>query len=184
MLEDIELLTSAKNGDENAINQILSENKQLVVAIARKYYLLGGDRDDLIQEGMIGFFRAITSFDAGKNTSFKNYAIRLIERSIISAIRHANNCNNQLSSNSLPLFDSDDCIGDDCPENQILGEERYRELQNKIKTLLSDFEQTVTELYLKGYTYVDIANKLDKTPKSIDNALTRIKNKLKILKGE
>ena len=97
----MELLISAKNGNANAINQILIDNKSLVNQIARKYFLLGGDRDDVLQEGMIGLFNAINSYDEKKNDNFKNYASRVVEREIINAIRKENTRKNSVLNSSV-----------------------------------------------------------------------------------
>ena len=180
--EDFEILNLAKGGDPDAIDRLLAINKHYVVAVARKYYLIGGDKEDLIQEGMIGLFKAITSFDEGKNDNFVGYAITLIEREIISAIRRANTQGQQFLSESV-LLDSDDELTDNIsPESDLISQENTNELTNEIYSKLSSFEKQVVKLYLKGYNYIDIAKKLNRESKSIDNALSRIKKKLEFLK--
>ena len=99
--EEIELLQNAKNGNATAINKILTDNKPLVNQIARRYFLLGGDRDDVLQEGMIGLFNAINSFDFAKSDSFKNYASKVVEREIITAIRRENTSKNTALNTSF-----------------------------------------------------------------------------------
>lgn len=181
MIEDIEILKKAKNGDPLATDQILSDYKNIVIAIARRFYLMGGDRDDLIQEGMIGLFKAINSFDLDKNIPFKNYAGRLIEREMISAIRRENTNNNQVLDESLEIIDN---LSDEkSPEREYLSEENIQEFTKEMKKVLSPFEIKVVNLYLKGYTYIDIAKLLNKSNKSVDNALFRIKKKLTNLRG-
>jgi RNA polymerase sporulation-specific sigma factor len=180
--EDLELLHLARSGNNDATNELLVNHKHLVVAIARKYYLIGGDKDDLIQEGMIGLFKAISSFDEAKNNNFVGYATTLIEREIISAIRHANTHAQQVLSESV-LIDNDDELPDSAsPETDLISEENTIELTHEINEKLSAFERKVVEYYLKGYNYVDIAKLLNKPNKSIDNALSRIKKKLEFLK--
>lgn len=180
--EEIELLIRAKSGDKNATNEILSLKKNLVVTIARKYFLLGGDKEDVIQEGMIGLFKAISSFDESKYANFNGYAMRVIEHEIITAIRRANTGSQQFLTESVLL--DDDIL--DCenltPENTFISKESTAELTHEIYDKLSKFERTVVEYYLKGYNYKDIAKMLGKPSKSIDNALTRIKTKLEYLK--
>ena len=180
--EELELLEQAKLGNTDAIDKLLATNKHLVVAIARKYYLLGGDKEDLIQEGMIGLFKALSTFDPQKNDNFGGYAVTLIDREIISAIRRANTSNQHILSESV-FIDTDDEFTDNIsPESDLISQENTNELTKEIYGHLSTFERSVVDLYLKGYNYIDIANKLNKDSKSIDNALSRIKKKLNYLR--
>lgn len=181
--KELELLKRAKNGDNTAINEVLSSYKHLVMAIARKYYLMGGDKEDLIQEGMIGLFKAITFYDEGKNNNFTQYSARLIEHEIISAIRRANSNNQQVLSDSVLIEDDDMLSGDSMsPEGVFISNEDTDELTREIESKLSQFERQVVDYYLKGYSYTDIASIMNKSGKSIDNALSRIKKKLEYLK--
>jgi len=177
-----ETIVLAQKGDSSAINIILNEYKSLVSSISRKYYLLGGDSEDLIQEGMIGLFKAINAFDFNKNDNFKNFAMRVVEREIISAIRRENANKNKVLDESVLIDDIDYIHEDNYPELNIITEESYKELSVEILKNLSELERKVVKLYLKGFGYVDIAKVLKKSPKAIDNALTRIKNKLRYLK--
>lgn len=180
--EEIDLLKRAHCGDREAIDEILSSKKNLVVAIARKFYLMGGDKEDLIQEGMIGLFKAINSFDVSKNNNFNGYAVKVIEREIIDAIRHATSGGQQLLTDSVLL--NDDMLSSEemTPEVSFISEESTSELTYEIYDKLSKFERLVVDYYLKGYSYLDIAKMLGKSSKSIDNALSRIKKKLEYLK--
>lgn len=180
--KEIELLSLAKAKDSVAVEQVLAKYKHLVVAIARKYFLIGGDKEDLIQEGMIGLFKAVNSFDDSKNDNFSSYATMLVEREIISAIRTAN-ASNQQALNEGIYIDNDDELGDAaCPESDFINEESHLELTNEIMSKLSKFERVVVDYFLKGYSYTDIAKITEKNPKAIDNALSRIKKKLEYLK--
>lgn len=181
MKEIEELIKLAQSGDKEVMLELLSSNKSLVSAVARRYFLIGGEAEDLIQEGMIGLFKAISTFDLEKDVTFKTYATRLIEREIISAIRKAHTNNNEVFADTV-LVEADEFSSETNPELDIISEENYRELHESILKNLSAFESSVVEYYLKGYGYVDIAKMLNKTPKSIDNALKRIKEKLKFLK--
>ena len=143
------LLISAKNGNANAINQILIDNKSLVNQIARKYFLLGGDRDDVLQEGMIGLFNAINSYDEKKNDNFKNYASRVVEREIINAIRKENTRKNSVLNSSVITDISDYLHEENYPELDIIAEENNLELLGKINSDLSEFEKTVVKLFLE-----------------------------------
>ncbi len=179
---ELELLKAAQENNERAITQILAEYKHLVVVISRKYFLIGGEQEDLIQEGMSGLFKAIVTFDVDKSDNFSAYASMLIEREIISAIRHANTGGQQVLSDSI-LIDNDDELGDNaCPESDFINEEKSLALMSEIFSKLSKFEKVVAEHYLNGYNYVDIARMTGKTSKSIDNALSRMKKKLEYLK--
>ena len=182
--EEIELLQNAKNGNATAINKILADNKSLVNQIARRYFLLGGDRDDVLQEGMIGLFNAINSFDFAKSDSFKNYASKVVEREIITAIRRENTSKNTALNTSVITDINEFLHEENYPELDVISEENSHELMSSIDNKLSDFEKCVVELFLDGYNYTDIANKLNKSPKSIDNALTRIKIKLKSIRED
>lgn len=190
------LLERAKNGDEYAMEEILAQRKQLVNSVVRKYFLIGGDTEDLIQEGVYALFKAVRAYDKTKNSSFDAYAYMVIERRIISIIKSANSkknlplneavkVNNQ---GTISTDDNDDGVGymissaDPDPENELLDNDSYNELMAKIKETLSVYENKVLELYLEGYNYNDIALKLDVSSKSVDNALNRIKNKLEFLR--
>lgn len=192
-----ELINKAKQGDKNAIETLLVENKQLVNSVVRKYFLVGGDVDDLVQEGMIALYNAILSYDETKNSSFNAYAYTVIERHIISTIKQFNNKKNMPLNEAFNVnnqgainFGENEEIGYTItspkpnPENELENIDTYNEIMKKIKEVLSDYENQVLHFYLLGYNYTDIATKLNVTPKSIDNALNRIKNKLDFLKNK
>lgn len=184
MISDIELLKKIKEDDMQAEEQLFERYKPMVTSIARKYYLIGGDKEDLLQEGWMGFFRAMRQFDEHKNDNFGQYAHLLVEREMIDAIRRANSNKNQVLSNSV-FVDNDDMLSsEDLIENDVLYFETSKDIFDHIKNALSDRETRVLELYLQGYNYTDIASILETTPKSIDNTLTRVKNKLKSLKDK
>ena len=181
MIEDIELLELAQSGDDVAMEALLAKYKGVVATIGRKYFLLGADKEDLLQEGMIGLFKAIRSYDETKNATFSTYASRLIEREMISAIRRANSMNSQILTGAVDI-DSSTVALESSPEADYLDQENVAALMQEINKHLSGLEKIVVTEYLKGYNYIDIARTLGKEPKSIDNALTRIKKKLKYLK--
>ena len=177
-----EVLDLAKSGNVDAMEKVLSEYKYLVVSVARKYYLLGGEKEDLIQEGMIGLFKAINTYDEDKGVSFKSYASRLVEREVISAIRLGASGKHKVLNDSVSLDNTEDVFAGSFPEQDVIMQENYEELNKIIETKLSRFELQVVKYYLKGYNYIDIAYLLEREPKSIDNALSRIKSKLQFLK--
>lgn len=184
MLNDIELLKEIRAGDVESEEKLLTKYKPLVSAIARKYYLIGGEREDLLQEGWMGFFGAMRKFDVERGENFQQFATILIEREMIDAIRRANSGKNQVLSSSV-FVDNDDILSSDFTlEDNVVYQETYQQILAEIKSNLSKRELIVLEKYLQGYTYVDIAENLGVKPKSVDNTLTRIKNKLKGLKDK
>lgn len=192
MLSDEELVYKANLGDEKAENEILERYKGLVVKIARSYFILGGEMEDIVQEGMIGLYKAIKGYDKKKNASFKTFATMCIKHQIQSAIKVANAKKNSPLSNSVSLQsfseNSDDedflpvsLIFQISPDEKVINKENYQNLLENIKKMLSDKEFQVLKYYLKGYTYKEISNILGTSEKSIDNSLSRIKSKLKKL---
>ena len=182
MLSDVELIKKIKEGDLKVGEELFYRYKPLVSMISRKYYLIGGDREDLFQEGWFGFIDALHSFDENKNDNFKKYAILLIERQMLDAIRKANTNKNQVLSSSM-LVDNDDVLSSEATlEDDMIVYENSKMLIEEMETTLSKKEKEVFEYYLQGYGYQDIAKILNATPKSIDNTLTRVKNKLKSLR--
>ncbi|MDR0849872.1 MAG: sigma-70 family RNA polymerase sigma factor [Christensenellaceae bacterium] len=197
MMEILEELALIKKGDEAAMERLLSFCKPLVNSIARKYFLVGAGTDDIVQEGMIGLYKAITTYKQGEAASFKTYASVCVRRQIVSAIRSAANNKNlplntyfSINNQGMIVVSSAEEEGDEekgiyisstslSPEESLIGEEAIAEVYNKINKLLSGFEKKVIELYIDGLNYVEIAKRLHKDPKSIDNALGRIKTKLR-----
>ena len=190
-----ELVLKAKNGDENAINELLSQYKNIVNKIARSYFLIGGDMEDIVQEGMIGLYKAIRNFSPQRNASFKTFATICIKHQIQTAIKVASSEKNQVLSNALPIWEKGDLDEDGeshieiivpsdipLPDDKVIARENVKELKNKIKKTLSPMEVKVLSLYLKGYNYNEISSLGEMSKKSIDNALTRIKSKLSFLK--
>ncbi len=192
MLSDEELVYKAKLGDENAENELLELYKGLVVKLARSYFILGGEMEDIVQEGMIGLYKAIKGYDKKKNASFKTFATMCIKHQIQSAIKVANAKKNSPLSNSVSLQSFSENSDDDdflpanlifqvSPDEKIINKERYKNLLEEIRKMLSEKELQVLKYYLKGYTYKEISNILGTSEKSIDNSLSRIKSKLKKL---
>ena len=179
-MNEKELLKRAKT-DENVVEQLLQKYKALVLKIARHYYIVGGDIDDLTQEGMIGLLRAIKCYDDSQEVAFITFAYTCVKRQIISAIKKANSKKNQVFLN---LFDND-CLrfldkptDKENPEINFISKENYSYLNEIIFSKLSKMEIKVLREYLTGETYLQIANKLNMTKKSVDNALGRIRQKL------
>ncbi len=193
MATDEELVIKAKAGDANAMNDILERHKSLVNKISRSYFLLGGDIEDIIQEGMIGLYKAIQGFEPNKSASFKTFATTCIKHQIISLVKKASSQKNTILSNALPITEQNEDDEEGLleiilpstlpqPDDKVIERESLTELQEKIKKLLSPLEIKVLSLYLQGFSYQEIAKKGDISKKSIDNALSRIKYKLAFLK--
>ena len=190
-----ELIKRAQSGDNKAIETLLNDHKQLVNYVTRKYFLIGGDSDDLLQEGMIALYKAINTFDFNKNVSFSSFAKTVIEHTLINAIKSDSSSKNVMLNNSYGLtnqgqinFSEDDDFGymiasnDLTPETQVISSEQTKDIVKKIKNILSDYELKILKYYLKGLSYTQIAALLNVPSKSVDNALNRIKNKLNFLK--
>ena len=188
------LLLQAKAGDNQSLDKLLNEFKPMVTRVARSYFLNDRDQADLVQEGMIGLYKAFLNYDILSDTSFYSYAYTCVYRQIISAVRSSLNQKNAPLSTYLSLEAQNEMLNDDdneveleFPSQELTPEqvydlrERKKELYEKIKKELSEFELKVLKLYLQGKSYKDIANQLDKNEKSIDNAIVRIKSKLKFL---
>ena len=161
---EIELIKKARNGETSALDTLMTEYKNLVNKIARNYFIIGADFEDVIQEGMIGLFNAYLTFDENKSASFKTYATLLINRQIISAIKKAYKYKN------LNFI-----------EDFIINKESHSNLLSEIHKSLSELEIKILSEFLKNKSYDEIAKTLNLNKKSVDNALTRIRNKLKYL---
>lgn len=193
-MTDEELAIKAQDGDEVAVNELLKKYKSLINKLSRSYFLLGGDIEDIVQEGMIGLYKAIKNFKNTKNATFKTFASTCIKNQIQSAVRMASSEKNKVLSTALPIMEENKNEDDEdeveivvpssipLPETQILEKEKVREIFDAIKSSLSPLEYKVLLLYLKGFNYNEISQSMNIPKKSIDNALTRIKNKLSFLK--
>ena len=167
---------------------LLEKYKQLVRLKAREYYLAGGDREDLLQEGMLGLFRAIRTYDPEREASFKSYASLLISRQMIDAVLSARRLKNQALNESIPISlleengDESSMGLAESPESILISLEDTDSRIARLKELLSPLESRVLELFLAGEDYIRIAGRLGKKPKSIDNALQRIRTKASSLR--
>lgn len=191
VISDKELVLLSKNGDISATDQLIERYKALVKARARTYFLIGADKEDIIQEGMIGLYKAIRDYDTEKPASFRGFAEICITRQIITAIKTATRqkhlpLNTYISLNQ-PAYDEEsermmiDMVAERenfNPEEIMISKERFSTMLEKMVEVLSKFELKVMNLFLTGQSYSEIANKLGKSEKSIDNALQRIKKKV------
>ena len=183
-ISDEELIARLRDGETIIEDYLMEKYKGLVRQKARAMFLIGGDTDDLIQEGMIGLFKAVRDFQPGREATFATFARMCIDRQIYSAIQNSNRqkhlpLNSYVSLNqedeSSPIWE----LSVENPEEIIIDQETTRDLQQKISDYLSPMENKVLDLYLKGEGYVEIGRILGKSPKSIDNALQRIRVKIR-----
>ncbi|BCJ93339.1 RNA polymerase factor sigma-70 [Anaerocolumna cellulosilytica] len=199
-LSDEDIITLIHGESSDAMDYMLNRYKNLVRKKAKALYLIGGDKDDLIQEGMIGLYKAIRDYKLDMDNSFYNFADLCISRQIYSAIKASNRKKNFPLNTYVSLYtpaygentdlDEKESLVDlmyenkiSNPEQLVIDKESTSMLEYELVRHLSQFEKNVLDLYLSDYTYTQIADKLMKEPKSIDNALQRIKLKLnKVLK--
>lgn len=188
---DEELIRLSRDGDGYAVEYLLKKYRNFVRSRSRTYFLIGADHEDIIQEGMIGLYKAIRDFKPEANTSFKSFAELCITRQIITAIKTATRqkhipLNSYISLNSPAYNEENDRVLMDTvivrkkldPEEIMLNKERFNIIEKKISTMLSILERTVLSKYLEGKSYVEIAADIGRSEKSIDNALQRIKKKI------
>lgn len=190
-LADEQVVGQAQQGDSVAIEFLLSKYKNFVRSKARSYFLIGADHEDIVQEGMIGLFKAIRDYQSERLSSFRAFAELCITRQIITAIKTATRqkhvpLNSYVSLNK-PIYDeeSDRTLMDvivegraQNPEELIIGRENLLSIRDRVDQVLSPLEQDVLNAYLDGKSYQEIAEKLGRHVKSIDNALQRVKRKL------
>lgn len=190
-MSDEEAVEAVRAGSSEALEYLINKYRNFVRAKARSYFLIGADREDIVQEGMIGLYKSIRDYRGDKLTSFKAFAELCITRQIITAIKTATRQKhiplNSYVSLDKPIYDEDSdrtlldviCgskISD--PEELVINQEEFNGLEEKMSEILSDLERRVLMLYLDGRSYQEIAEDLDRHVKSIDNALQRVKRKL------
>ena len=190
-LTDEEIVELAKHGNVGALEYLINKYKNFVRAKARTYFLIGADREDIIQEGMIGLYKAIRDYRYDRQASFRAFAEICVTRQIITAIKTATRqkhipLNSYVSLNK-PVFDeeSERTLGevvttekDGNPEELFINQENLMDIESTMHKILSPLEQEVVNLYLEGKSYQEIAEQLDRHVKSVDNALQRVKRKL------
>ena len=181
---DEELLIRLRQGESDIEDYLMEKYKNMVKTKSRAMYLIGGETDDLIQEGMIGLFKAIRDYDESKDASFQTFARLCVDRQMYRAIESSGRLKNQPLNSYISLSDTtveEDLLQkwEESPESIILDREHTDDMIRKIHQACSPFENHVLFLYMKGYDYRKIAEMMDKPPKSIDNALHRIRAKVK-----
>lgn len=186
---DEELIARLQNGEVEISDYLMEKYKEFVRKKARAMYLIGGETDDLIQEGMIGLFKAVQDYRPDKAASFRTFAGLCIDRQLYNAVQSSNRQKHLPLNSYISLSEAGEAEGlEGCwaenPEAVILDQERTRDLKHEIKMALSPMENKVLKYYLQGYGYIKIAQLLGKKPKSIDNALQRIRGKIRSCTGE
>lgn len=193
-MSENDIINLAQKRQNAAMEYLLEKYKPLVRQKTRKLFLIDGDKDDLIQEGMIGLFKAVRDYQVGKDAAFKTFADLCISRQLYSAIKKSNRLKNQPLNSYVSIYsdefsDADELAGDRTvissgsdnianPEAIMIDRENAIDMQNKMFDKLSKMEREVLKRYLEGMTYQEIAADMEKSPKSIDNALQRIKGKI------
>ena len=193
---DEELVVMAQNGNDSALDYLLSKYRVFVRNKSLSYYIAGADRDDIIQEGMIGLFKAVRDFQGDRGVSFKTFADVCVTRQIITAVKNASRQKhaplNFYVSLNTPVSDDDngasvgEVVGSQNsfnPEQIVINKETADKLGYDLTRALSQFELLVLSLYLQGFSYINIGKAIGKEPKSVDNALQRIKKKISKLTG-
>ncbi len=189
-LSDEELIAALRGGEKRLMDYILNKYKPLVLRKANAMYLIGGDTEDLIQEGMIGLFKAIRDYREEKETSFFHFAELCINRQLYSAVEASNRKKHaplnsyvsfysQNGEEGKPLAETLPTDDADNPEQLVIDQENVRLFLERARDSLSPMERMVLDESLAGLNYLQIAKKLGKSPKSIDNALSRIKAKIR-----
>ncbi|MGL5122617.1 MAG: sigma-70 family RNA polymerase sigma factor [Fusobacteriaceae bacterium] len=184
-----ENILMAQKGDQDSLNMILLNYKNFIFMNSRNYFLVGADKDDILQEGMIGLMKAIKAYDENKNVSFKTFASICIKRQIITAIKTSNaQKNTALNLASGNFLENDEgkevtyirgvsSYLQHSPEEIILSKEKMKDLEKYSEKYFSKFEKKVFGLLINGFSYREISDKLEKNLKTIDNTIQRIKRK-------
>lgn len=179
-LTDEEMVDLYQNGNEGVMDYILNKYKNMVRGKASSMFIIGGERDDLIQEGMIGLFKAVKGYDMSGESSFATFAQLCVSRQMYTAIQSAGRQKHNPLNTYISIYEEDfQKEGGVNPEDAFLDNERVEVIEEQIDKVLSNLEKQVLELKVAGLDYQEIAGILGKTPKSMDNAIQRIKMKIK-----
>ncbi len=191
-LEDLDLVERVRDGDERCLEMLLSRYRNFARSKARSYFLAGSDKEDVVQEGMIGLFKAIRDFDLSQDTPFRAFAELCISRQILTAIKTANRQKHQPLNSSVSLDAAaygddkgESSVGDNLvattltdPAELVISAQEIEAIRDSMRDNLTELEGDVLRLYMDGKSYEEIAGALGNHVKSIDNALQRIKRKL------
>ena len=177
MQSDDSLIQQVRNGNMEAQEELIRRYKGLVRIKAAAYFLPGGDRDDIIQEGMIGLFKAIRDYDMERGVQFNSFVALCVSRQIISAIKASRRLKHKpLNTSSSFTYEEEGVAGN--PEALFIDRESKTDMEQNIRKALSGLEEQVLSLYLRGHRYAEIAQILDKDIKAVDNTIQRVRRKV------
>ena len=176
-MSDEELALACQGGDKAAWEKLYTKYKPIVLSIARRFFLSGGETEDLVQEGMCGLYSAVTGFKP-ENGGFSTYANRCIRNRIVDAVKMNNGAKHSALNNFLPIMEVSGKFSGINPEDEVIGREGQHEILQKMSQVLSSLEFKAIIMYTDGMSMAEISSALDKNSKSIDNAINRAKNKL------
>lgn len=177
-LPDNELIALHLQGDADAFPAILNRYKELIKSISRSYFLVGGDNDDLVQEGVLGLLKAVHAYDETKGASFRTFTYRCVSAAIKNAVKKSLSKGNMPLNDSVELTDELSIASPFNPEEMIIIGEEGSEFIGNVNAILSELEFKILKCYLAGMSYAEIGEKTGRSAKSADNALQRIKRKL------
>lgn len=191
-LSDDELILGLRDGEKEIADYLMNKYKDLVKKKARSMFILGGDTEDLIQEGMVGLFKALRDYDLGRDASFSTFADLCVSRQMYTAVQASGRMKHSPLNSYISLYSEGNESSEEMneiqalfssPEELLIDKENINQLEKKIGEVLSDFEKQVLDLHITGMSYLEIAKVLGRDEKSTDNALQRIKSKIrKIIK--
>lgn len=180
MQDDITLIKQFREGDKRAVEILMENYKGVVNKIARAFYIKGADRDDVVQEGMIALYNAIVTYNLDANVSFSTYANECVKNRILDCLRSGNRLKNKALAESLPISSIEETdSGYLTPEEIAINAEEADRLKSIIDTSLSESERRVLDMYYDGKSYAEIAEKINKNSKHVDNTLQKIRRKIK-----
>jgi RNA polymerase sporulation-specific sigma factor len=192
ILQDEELVAAWRGGDERAAEMLIERYKNMVRMKSRPYFLIGADREDLVQEGMIGLYKAVRDYSSGHEMSFRSFADMCVHRQIITAIKRATRkkhtplntyvsiYRNEDEERERPLIDTMQTVRTENPEELFISRESLEGMRGMLEDMLSPLEKRVLDLFLDGRSYQEISEIIGRGTKTVDNALQRIKKKLEV----
>jgi len=192
ILPDEELVAAWRGGDERAAEMLIERYKNMVRMKSRPYFLIGADREDLVQEGMIGLYKAVRDYSSGHEMSFRSFADMCVHRQIITAIKRATRkkhtplntyvsiYRNEDEERERPLIDTMQTVRTENPEELFISRESLEGMRGMLEDMLSPLEKRVLDLFLDGRSYQEISEIIGRGTKTVDNALQRIKKKLEV----
>lgn len=190
-MDEKKIIEKAKKGDEQAFNELAVIYKPYIQRISRRYFLIGGDMEDILQEGLIGMYKAVMSYDLDSKVAFKTFAYLCINSQIKTCISQSNRKGNKALNNSVSVdneMEDEDAwavilISDELsPEEELIKRQKVKEIIKEMNQVLKPIQKQILKLYFNNYSYVEIAKVIGKDTKFVDNNLTQIKKKLAHLK--